>query len=105
VHRFSQLNVRAVYNIYIYWLDAKDDGLFDHLAHDMICQIRQYAQSIDKANEFIYLNYASDKQNPLRSYGAENLRMLREVARKYDPQAVFQTLVPGGFKLDEAGQA
>ena len=87
------------------WLDAKDDALFREIGQTTIKEINKYATSIKKANEYIYLDYADQTQNPLRSYGAANLRKLREVAKKYDPGAVFQTLVPGGFKLDAAGPA
>lgn len=86
-------------------MDAKDDVLFEQIGQNSVKMIGDYAQSINKANEFIYLDYASQKQNPFRGYGAANLRKLREVARKYDPEAVFQTLVPGGFKLNAAGPA
>lgn len=87
------------------WSDAKDDALFRKIGQTTISEINKYAASIGKANEYIYLDYADRTQNPLRGYGAANLRKLREVARKYDPEAVFQTLVPGGFKLDAAGPA
>ena len=87
------------------WSDAKDDALFKKIGRRTISEINKYAASIGKANEYIYLDYADQTQNPLRGYGAANLRKLREVARKYDPEAVFQTLVPGGFKLDAAGPA
>ena len=46
-----------------------------------------------------YINYADASQNPLRSYGGNNVRRLKEVARKYDPQEIFQKLCRGGFKI------
>jgi len=48
---------------------------------------------------FQYLNYAHPDQHPLESYGADNLQHLEEASRKFDPEGVFQKLVPGGFKL------
>ena len=48
---------------------------------------------------FQYLNYAAAYQHPLESYGADKLRFLRDVSRRYDPKGVFQRQVPGGFKL------
>lgn len=50
-------------------------------------------------HEFEYLNYAHPSQRPLESYGIENFERLKEVSRKFDPEGVFQRLVPGGFKL------
>ncbi|RYP60728.1 hypothetical protein DL771_010404 [Monosporascus sp. 5C6A] len=51
---------------------------------------------------FRYMNYASEEQNPLGSYGEANVRLMKEVAARYDPEGVFQTRVPGGFKISEA---
>lgn len=49
---------------------------------------------------FQYLNYAAPFQDPLANYGDMSHHMLREVSKKYDPDQVFQRLVPGGFKLN-----
>lgn len=45
------------------------------------------------------LNYAAADQEPLQSYGPENVAKMREAAGKYDPRGVFQRLCPGGFKI------
>ncbi|KAI0391299.1 hypothetical protein F5Y17DRAFT_468321 [Xylariaceae sp. FL0594] len=49
--------------------------------------------------DWVYLNYADRSQNPLGSYGPANLKRLRDVAVRYDPDGVFQKLCPGGFKI------
>ncbi|RYP01737.1 hypothetical protein DL764_006099 [Monosporascus ibericus] len=49
--------------------------------------------------EWLYLNYADESQDVLRSYGLENVEFMRAVSRKYDPQQIFQYFCPGGFKL------
>ena len=46
------------------------------------------------------MNYAYPTQPVIASYGGENVRFLRNVSNKFDPQGVFQKLVPGGFKLE-----
>lgn len=51
---------------------------------------------------FRYLNYSDISQDPLSTYGEDNFKRMREVAMKYDPTGVFQTRVPGGFKLSKA---
>ncbi|KAL1965225.1 hypothetical protein VTN77DRAFT_5979 [Rasamsonia byssochlamydoides] len=84
------------------WQDAADDALFHRIGDTMVSQLTSYARTIHADNEFIYLNYADRSQNPLRSYGAANLAYIRQVAEKYDPAGVFQTLVPGGFKVTAA---
>ncbi|KAH7115121.1 oxidoreductase FAD-binding protein [Dendryphion nanum] len=50
-------------------------------------------------NEFIYLNYGAEWQDPLRAYGSANLEYMRTQSRRYDPTGVFQKAMPGGFKL------
>ena len=57
---------------------------------------------MDGAVDFRYLNYCHGTQDPLRSYGEESLRKMREAAAKYDPAGIFQTRVPGGFKIPGA---
>jgi hypothetical protein len=52
---------------------------------------------------FLYSNYASRDQDPLASYGAENLQKLKDIAQKYDPEGVFQKLQNGGWLLSKAG--
>ncbi|KAK5992201.1 FAD-dependent monooxygenase sdcF [Cladobotryum mycophilum] len=64
--------------------------------------LEQYAISINALVPWQYLNYADPSQNPLKSYGQQNLQFLRSVSRKYDPNGVFQNQVPGGFKLSRA---
>ncbi|RYP42470.1 hypothetical protein DL767_000158 [Monosporascus sp. MG133] len=62
--------------------------------------VEEYAATIDGGLlEWLYLNYADESQDVLRSYGAQNLEFMRAVSRKYDPQQVFQYFCPGGFKL------
>ncbi|KAJ5781184.1 hypothetical protein N7457_006344 [Penicillium paradoxum] len=53
---------------------------------------------------FKYSNYSSRDQDPLASYGEENLAALREIAAKYDPEEVFQVLQNGGWLLSRAGK-
>jgi hypothetical protein len=45
------------------------------------------------------MNDASRDQNPLASYGKDNVQKLKTVAAKYDPSQVFQKLQNGGFLL------
>lgn len=53
--------------------------------------------------DLVYLNYADPSQDSMGSYGDENLRFLKEVAAKYDPEGIFQKRFPGGFKIDRTG--
>ncbi|KXH39807.1 6-hydroxy-D-nicotine oxidase [Colletotrichum salicis] len=51
--------------------------------------------------EWEYLGYADGLQDPLSTYGQENIQFLKEVATKYDPHQVFQKRVPGRFKISK----
>lgn len=62
-------------------------------------EIEAYAKELDADVPFRYLNYCDGSQDPLRSYGEENVRKMKAAATKYDPTGVFQTRVPGGFKI------
>lgn len=62
--------------------------------------IKDFASTIEEGLlDWVYLNYADQSQDPLGSYGVENVDFMKGVAEKYDPRKVFQDLCPGGFKL------
>ncbi|KAK0625504.1 hypothetical protein B0T17DRAFT_600017 [Bombardia bombarda] len=70
---------------------------------DWIAAVREFAATIEDGNlEWVYLNYSDRSQNPLGSYGLENVGRLAKIAAKYDPEGVFQKLCPGGFKISAA---
>lgn len=59
----------------------------------------EVARNMGMLHKFVYLNYANQAQDPIATYGQENVANLRAAAKKYDPRGVFQRQVPGGFKL------
>ncbi|KIA75677.1 hypothetical protein HK57_00538 [Aspergillus ustus] len=85
-----------------FWQHVADDELFNRLADQMIRDLDAFARSVGQGSDFLYLNYAARWQDPLRGYGPENLDLLRQAAQRYDPTGVFQTQVPGGFKVSKA---
>lgn len=70
-----------------------------------VAAVEAYAKSIDRLIDFKYLNYADPSQDPMASYGAENLAKIKAAAEKYDPKGVFQSRVLGGFKISKVGGA
>ena len=68
---------------------------------DAIGEIESYAASIDGNVGFRYLNYCEGTQDPFATYGSDNIRKMKDAAAKYDPTGVFQTRVPGGFKISK----
>ncbi len=65
----------------------------------MTANLKEFAESNGAAADLIYLNYADTSQDPLGSYGPENVAFLKDVAKQYDPHGWWQRRVPGGFKL------
>ncbi|KAI1871528.1 uncharacterized protein JN550_004522 [Neoarthrinium moseri] len=74
-------------------------------AQDWVGAVEAYAKSLDADIEYLFLNYAHGSQSPLRSYGSENVAKMKKVATKYDPDQVFQILLPGGFKISQVDEA
>lgn len=84
---------------------------YSHKADDEVVQrgleaiVDKHVEILKHAGVYIpfqYLNYADkESQNPIASYGADVKARLQAVSKKYDPAGIFQTKVPGGFKLFE----
>lgn len=81
------------------WTKPGDEPKFHAVIANTIQLIKAEAQRRNLDNDFVYLNYASEFQDPIASYGKENKERLVRISRKYDPKQVFQYLQPGGFKL------
>jgi hypothetical protein len=83
------------------WGLATDDALMTGVATQLIADIEKVTKAAGVYNRFQYLNYAAQSQTPLDNYGAASKSNLVAVSKKYDPQGLFQTGVPGGFKLSQ----
>lgn len=81
------------------WLRPEDDHLVTSAAQKLIAKIDDATRKEGLYHPFKYLNYTASWQDPIGSYGDENMRRLRSVSRRYDPQGMFQEQHPGGFKL------
>lgn len=81
------------------WQDpAKDKQVYE--ASDKFLQkVTDVAKKAKALKQYVDVNYAGRKQNPIASFGAPNVAYLKQVAKQVDPQGVFQKLLPGGFKL------
>lgn len=69
-----------------------------------VAEIEAYAESLGAGIEFRYGNYCDGSQDPFATYGEENLKHMKEVSEKYDPRGLFQSRVPGGFKVGNLGR-
>ncbi|RYP52874.1 hypothetical protein DL768_002044 [Monosporascus sp. mg162] len=84
------------------WADAKDDETIYKFFQDMIDELDNRAKKAGLYYDFVYLNDAAPTQTKdifQKFSNGTALPKLREIAKSYDPDQVFQTLTPGGFKL------
>ena len=84
------------------WIKKEDESKFQKVIYNVISTVEAEAKSRSLDNDFVYLNYATEYQDPIGSYGAANKQRLISISKKYDPVQVFQYLQPGGFKLIKA---
>ena len=85
------------------WEHAKDEAEMREACRKIVDTAESTAKKNGTHIPFIYSNYAARDQDPLASYGAKNLAKLRDIAHKYDPTDVFQTLQNGGWLVSKAG--
>ncbi|TVY19433.1 Bifunctional solanapyrone synthase [Lachnellula arida] len=82
-----------------YWADTADSPTMIFVTQNLLTQMKDAAKEQGLDERWEYLNYASEFQHPIESYGAASQANMRAVSKKYDPNCVFQKQVPGGFKL------
>lgn len=81
------------------WQKKEDDQRVFGEIDQFVTDLRSLASEKGPLHRYVFANYAHSNDNVLASYGEESLARTREASRKYDPAGVFQTGVPGGFKL------
>lgn len=84
------------------WDDGDDDDLIRATARDFIDHLEERAEEMGLYHPFKYINYLDSWQDPWEGWKAENLKWLRGVQRRYDPDQVFTkgALGDGHFKLN-----
>ena len=82
-----------------FWNSSSDDERVYSALATIQEETAAFARDRGADLEFLYMNDASADQDVVAGYGEESVRRLRQASRKYDPEGVFQTLMPGGFKL------
>ncbi|KAL9628321.1 MAG: hypothetical protein Q9164_007318 [Protoblastenia rupestris] len=81
------------------WIDAKDDDVVNKFIQDTVDTLDAKAKAADLYYNFIWINDAAESQIKQAFSKYESFPRLKDIARRYDPDAVFQKLLPGGFKL------
>jgi FAD/FMN-containing dehydrogenase len=104
----NMLGLDSVDTNSILWLGtvAYQDPAHDKKAHqklkDYYKKLEKFARRQKGDVDWRYINYSDKTQDPLKSYGKDNLAFMKKVAAKYDPKSVFQKQVPGSFKVSKA---
>lgn len=83
------------------YTDAVDDDVVQRGIQAIVEKHEQILRRKGLWLPFQYLNYADTSQDPIGSYGHDAKLRLKAASQKYDPTGLFQTRVPGGFKLFE----
>ncbi|KAJ5662175.1 uncharacterized protein N7477_009791 [Penicillium maclennaniae] len=81
------------------WQNEEDDLKILQANMNLVNRVNARAREMGLDEPFLYMNYASQFQDVIHSYGSANVYRLRMIADRYDPDEVFRTLQPGYFKL------
>ncbi|KAL6365689.1 hypothetical protein LRP88_01690 [Fusarium phalaenopsidis] len=82
------------------WPKGECEGAAAHKAVGSIFQkVESMAREKGLLLDFLLPNFAGASQKVLRSYGDGSVRLMKELAAKYDPESVFQNFQHGGFLL------
>ncbi len=87
------------------WTDPALDNMMEGARRRFVEVCTAVAEKHGTFSPFVYINYAAPSQDPLCGYGEESVQFLKDTASKYDPEGVFQRLMPGGFKASKAACA
>lgn len=81
------------------WKDAELDDTILNINQELITAIKEATMCHDVHHDFVYMNYAGEWQDPLKSYGEESYQNLQKVAAKYDPNGSLKALWKGYFQV------
>lgn len=85
--------------IYAVVATAADDAVALPLVRAYHEDLNRYASSLGSNWNWVYLDYANLEQDPISTFGKENIWKMRNASAKYDPKGVFQKLRGSGFKI------
>lgn len=78
---------------------AAESTEYIKLGDKLFADVENWGKDRGVTSRYVYQNYAGPNQDVYGAYGSKNLQRLKQVAKKYDPEGVFQKLMPGGLKL------
>lgn len=94
-----QATVQTWFTLDVAHYRAADDEAAHNATRGVLARIESETRRDGKYLPYQFMNDASFDQDVIGHYGAQNVRRLKNVQERYDPERVFQILVPGGFKL------
>ena len=74
------------------WNRAIDDAKVYQVMSEIMKQIKKDSIALGVDHDWVYMNYASQFQDVIASYGEESKAKLKASTTKYDPKEVFQKL-------------
>ncbi|KAK7178807.1 Bifunctional solanapyrone synthase 4 [Paraphaeosphaeria sporulosa] len=82
------------------WQNTEDDEVVEKFSINTLGRLDELAGAANLSYPFTFLNDAGRSQKVFGQYGGgKSLPRMRDIARAYDPEGVFQKLNKGGFKL------
>lgn len=91
----------VMYNLVFTVDTAENQDIVLQTAFEMNDAVLAKAEELGYSRHWEFLNYSHGRQDPLSHYGAENIKFMNDVSKKYDPKQVFQKLRQTGFHLPE----
>ncbi|KAL4966108.1 FAD-binding oxidoreductase [Aspergillus stella-maris] len=81
------------------WSGSEYDDIVMSWLEETTWAINNATQKEGLYDAFNYIGDSAGFQSIFPGYGAANHQKLVDIAQKYDPNAVWQSLMPGGFKV------
>lgn len=81
------------------WIGSSYDDIVAAWTEKTTYAINNATQAAGLYDPFNYMGDATGFQSIFPGYGASNEAKLLSISRKYDPTRLFQTLMPGGYKI------
>lgn len=79
------------------WDDSNQDEQIHELSRTITAKLTAAAKTRGVLLPYLFMNTAGTNQDVLGSFGEENVKTIKKVARKYDPERVFQRLQNDGY--------
>ena len=89
-----------MYFLQAVWDDPKHDACIARVMQETFDDMELATQQQGTYHAFRYRNYAAGFQDVYESFGSASQERLRTVQEKYDPEDIYNRLVPGGHRLD-----